>query len=409
VKPHLDLLYLLVDAGLTLDNSPVFQSQVLDRILIQREAGIKVGVVTTVDDPVRFAEVVEVPLRRWGVEIHILPDKGLFQNLLSAGRAQRAVCRKADVSHIYVRGIWGSFAYRIAFPFGGPALIYDVRGDVVAESTARGASLMRRTLLKLLCRASFANASRLLTVSKASASMLAKEYGRPGAVVFPSAIDARSFAFAAANRVEVRSSLDIADSEILLIYAGGLSSYQMIPEMLALWRALYELPGVRFLLLTSKQPVSGPARTLEFIDQIPGLIHRSVPRSEVPSYLAAADIGFLLREEHPLNAVASPVKFGEYLGAGLAVVSSPGLGDISTLIEDRKLGVLVRPRDTRDAAAACRDLIDRVRDDREGFRARARRALHEEKWEWRSHVEMWKSLLLDTRRRKGSGTAGPEK
>lgn len=389
----LDLLYVLVDIALTLDNSPVFQSQVLDRIRVQHEAGIKVGVITTVDDPLRFAEVVEAPLRHLGVMVYSFPDNGLLRNLLSARRALRVFCKNPGASHVYARGIWGSFVHRMAFPLGGPALIYDFRGDIVAETAARGASRLRQALLRILCRAAFSGVSTMLTVSRASTTVLASDYGCSNVVVLPSAVDALLFQHAEAKRHEMRQALGAAKTDVLLIYAGGLSHYQMVPEMLEVWRDLSRLPNVRFVLLTSQQPMSGCHSSLDLVDRIPRLIHASVPRSEVPSYLAATDIGFLLREEHPLNAVASPVKFGEYLATGLAVVTSPGLGDVSRIVCERDLGVLVRPKDREHAVIACSGLIERVRHNRDGFRQRALQAVREERWDWQAHMDVWRELL----------------
>jgi glycosyltransferase involved in cell wall biosynthesis len=37
----------------------------------------------------------------------------------------------------------------------------------------------------------------------------------------------------------------------------------------------------------------------------------------------------------------SPTKVGEYLAAGLPVVSGPGVGDLDELLDDRRVGVVV--------------------------------------------------------------------
>jgi glycosyltransferase involved in cell wall biosynthesis len=66
-----------------------------------------------------------------------------------------------------------------------------------------------------------------------------------------------------------------------------------------------------------------------------------VPHHEVPRYLAAGDIGLLLREPSLVNAVASPVKFAEYLAAGLPVVLTEGIGDYSDLAMRNNLGVVL--------------------------------------------------------------------
>lgn len=389
---EVDLLYVLLDPGLTLDNSPVLQSQVLDRIRMQRGAGLSVGVVATMHDAARFRSLVHTPLAAIDVDVCAFPDRDLMRNLLAGRRALRRL--RPGTKSVYARSMWGAFAYRLAFPSGGPPLIYDFRGDVVAESADRNVSPLRQTVLRFLSRKAFAPARTMLAVSTAAAEMLAADYGKRDTVVMPSGVDAGWFRAAAGRRDDVRRSLGVAAEDILLVYAGGLNPYQMISEMLAIWENLANQPGVRFLLLLAhEQPTAGRRPGLERIDAIPGLVHMSLPRSEIPAYLAAADIGFLLRKEHPLNTVASPVKFGEYLAAGLAVVTSPGLGDVSDVVSRRDVGVLVRPQEREAAAAACRALIARVQRDREGFRQRAWRAVHEEGWDWSAHADIWRRLL----------------
>lgn len=390
----LDLVYVLVDPQFALDNSPVFQSQILDWVRLQRQGGLRVGIVCSVADAGRFERVIAAPLREHGVPFLTFPDGTLRHNLTCGARLLREFVREHGAGHVYARGIWGAYAHWLAFPFGGPPLVYDFRGDLVAEAEMRGASRVRQALLRTLCRGAFARASTLLCVSTPAAEILAREYGRPGAVVIPSLVDADWFRGFQDRRVEIRESLGVGERDVLLVYAGGLNPYQMLPEMLRVWEGLRELPYVRFLLLLARQqPTGGDRPELTGVSEIPGLVTLSVPRDQVPGYLAASDVGFLLRQEHPLNRVASPVKFGEYLSSGLAIVSSPGIGDISRIVAEHDLGILVRPEDTAEAVSACAHFIPRVREERDAFRERAFDAVVREKWDWKAHLGLWKGIV----------------
>ena len=44
----------------------------------------------------------------------------------------------------------------------------------------------------------------------------------------------------------------------------------------------------------------------------------------------------------PVNSVASPVKFGEFMAAGLPVIISDGVGDFSDLVQRENVGMVVR-------------------------------------------------------------------
>ena len=58
------------------------------------------------------------------------------------------------------------------------------------------------------------------------------------------------------------------------------------------------------------------------VDIKDSILSFSVPFTEVPKYLNAADVAFLIRDNHEMNAVASPTKLAEYLSCGLPVISS---------------------------------------------------------------------------------------
>jgi hypothetical protein len=59
--------------------------------------------------------------------------------------------------------------------------------------------------------------------------------------------------------------------------------------------------------------------------------------------LATGTIGCMLRGTQELNRAASPVKFAEFLAAGLAMVASPRTGDASDRVTRLAIGVLVDP------------------------------------------------------------------
>ena len=61
------------------------------------------------------------------------------------------------------------------------------------------------------------------------------------------------------------------------------------------------------------------------------------------------------------SAATSPTKIGEYLAAGLPVVSTAGIGDVDALLRDNRAGALVEDFSARAYEAA----VDTVRELRE--------------------------------------------
>src|SRR6185295_13279348 len=68
---------------------------------------------------------------------------------------------------------------------------------------------------------------------------------------------------------------------------------------------------------------------------------RSVVPKEMPSYLAAGDVGLSFIKRCFSKLASSPTKNGEYLACGLPLVINAGIGDSDALINDWKAGVLI--------------------------------------------------------------------
>ncbi len=58
-------------------------------------------------------------------------------------------------------------------------------------------------------------------------------------------------------------------------------------------------------------------------------------------FLMASDMGVLLRERDPLNEVAAPTKFAEYVMTGLPVLISEYVGDYSNFVAENNLGLVL--------------------------------------------------------------------
>lgn len=358
-----DVLFLVIDIELTLENSPVFQTQIGGQALALREAGLRVSLLCTSGDRIRFDAAVGNRLRDAGVRVSLVRHGSLAGNLMRIAGALRKETRSTPIGRVYLRGIWGYLALCLAFPWRRPEHVYDVRGALLDESSVAGTPGWRVRLYTALEHHAIASARSVTCVSDQLADQLQRRFGRQGIEVIPSCVHVADLAVDDATRAESRRAYGFDPDDVVLVYCGGLNRYQKIPEMLAIWSRLMEEPAVRFLLITSDQPHNGGRADAiaSFGDR---LVQLMLPHAEVPRTLAAADIGFMLRDKRPLNQVASPVKFAEYLAAGLSVVTSQGVGDISSLIEREGVGVLVDPADPASGASAVRGLVTRVREER---------------------------------------------
>jgi len=248
---------------------------------------------------------------------------------------------------------------QLSYKGHSPRVVLDLRGirDVEyllslgrEESELSTEEAVRLRTYREQERAACEGADAVLGVSKPMVQLVGERYGIGHDRVGSVANHARPVENAENLRSAARGELNVGDDEILITYCGTLAAWQMAEESALLVRALDALePEVRLMYLT---PDEHAARGLVKRVGMRDVLVRSALQEEVPRLLAAADYGLLLRQSSPVNRVACPVKFGEYLACGLRPILTPGIGDQSRLAQDEDLGVVVTP-DQVDAAARC--------------------------------------------------------
>ena len=128
------------------------------------------------------------------------------------------------------------------------------------------------------------------------------------------------------------------DGSIKLVYSGGLGAWQSCDLVANLCRkAIKENANVNVLFLTKENEV-----IKKLIQEFPDRCERSwLKHEEVYEALSSCDYGILIREQNVTNQVASPVKFAEYLNAGLKVLISKNLGDFTEFVKENDCGIVI--------------------------------------------------------------------
>ena len=143
-------------------------------------------------------------------------------------------------------------------------------------------------------------------------------------IVYRCGYDTLSFGVNQEYRREARTELGIKDNEVLFVYSGGLHGWQKIEESLLLFRNYFAFnQSSKMLILTGDKEVLNELLTKDDYSSIKDrVISFSVPFASVSKYLNAADVAFLMRDNHTMNAVASPTKLAEYLACGLPIITN---------------------------------------------------------------------------------------
>jgi glycosyltransferase involved in cell wall biosynthesis len=175
--------------------------------------------------------------------------------------------------------------------------------------------------------------------------------------VIPCCADLGGLDGGASHPRDVRTELGLGDRPVL-IYVGKFTGWYMEREMVDFFAvARRSRPELVFLVITQSDPK---------------LIQREFERAGIPEadyrvtrvapdgigdYLRIADVGISFVRPSLSKISSSPTKVGEYLGAGLPVISTAGIGDVDQLLLDERVGVLARAFEPSAYDAVAREVF----------------------------------------------------
>jgi glycosyltransferase involved in cell wall biosynthesis len=127
-----------------------------------------------------------------------------------------------------------------------------------------------------------------------------------------------------------------------LVYAGSVTGLYQLEEMAAFFEAYRaSRPTARWRILTQAAPDLVRAR-VKSAGGDPSVIDVAfVPPAKVFEAHQGCLAGLSFRRPTFSQIAASPTKVGEYLAAGLPVISNRGIGDLDQLLERERVGIVV--------------------------------------------------------------------
>lgn len=161
------------------------------------------------------------------------------------------------------------------------------------------------------------------------------------------------------NGSQIRAMIGAGD-RLIMVYVGKFTGWYMERQMADFFVAARKVfPELFFLILTQADPAPMLAELDRNSIAADDYSVMKVDPDEIGRWLAPCAFGVSFVRPAFSKCSSSPTKIGEYLGAGLPVVSTAGIGDIDSLLEDDRVGVLIRGfegADYESAANAVRKL-----------------------------------------------------
>jgi glycosyltransferase involved in cell wall biosynthesis len=263
----------------------------------------------------------------------------------------------------------------LARPFTRSRIVFDIRGllaDEYADAGRWDRDGAAYRITDWIQRVGLRRADGFVVLTERVRRQLWGETPPATAHVIPCCAD---FDRLAASDIDVRAALGLGKRPIM-IYVGKLTGVYMDREMADFFAVARSAnPDLAFMILTQSSAES-------IVDElrragIPERDYRiaTAASQEVGAYLAAADFAICFCHPKPSLIAASPTKIGEYLAAGLPVVSGPDVGDTDAILRDERVGAIVPDfgEDAYERAAA--EMLRLAADDdaRERCREVARR------------------------------------
>lgn len=248
----------------------------------------------------------------------------------------------------------------------GTKLLFDMRGLFVDEYLHHGALLegtFKLSLARRLERLLLAGSDAVVVVSEAFRDHLLERRDLRGRVtsarihVIPNRVEIARFE----NEIALRDSHRRGrgwDGSVVAAFIGSVAGWHRLDrtmEIMAL--VMSRLPAVR--LVAAVYPEAGEAERMAALAGVPGnrMEITTLPVEAVPPLLASADFGIMFIDSHVSKAVCAPIKFSEYMAAGLPIVASANVGDTETWIEREGLGIVVDHNAPADAASSIVELL----------------------------------------------------
>lgn len=195
-------------------------------------------------------------------------------------------------------------------------------------------------------------ADYILTVTEKLRDLLDERYPdiniKKKTSVIPTGVDIDNIYFSENTREEIRKGLNLQDKFIVIYIGNAYYSWQNVYRTIEVFRLVKNKlkPDAFLMLLIRKEDHPIVSGFLQELDIPKGdCLLREVPHDNIHSYLNAADLGVLLRHNHIMNEVTSPGKFGEYLAAGLPVLTTKVVARYPEEISQNNYGIILDDMD----------------------------------------------------------------
>ncbi len=236
----------------------------------------------------------------------------------------------------------------------GVKVLFDMRGFWVDERVDGGLWNLKNPVFKFaynrykIKEASFiSNADHIISLTEVGKRELASwSCYNPATpiTVIPCMVDFSVFNYKTnLSKEEAKEMLGFSRNDFVVSYLGSLGTWYLLNEMLDFFKAVKEnYKEAKFLFITPDE-----ASSILPVAQAKGLHVEDfkivfAQRAEVAGKIKASDVSLVFIKRCYSKLASSPTKLGELMAMGIPVICNEGIGDVDTIVQNAKGGLLLK-------------------------------------------------------------------
>lgn len=257
--------------------------------------------------------------------------------------------RKPDVVYATSPQLFQAFAGYLLSKVHRTKFVFEVRDLWVdfAEVLGQFNNKKLLTLARKLERFLYRNADQIVVVTEGYKERL-MELGFPGEkiTIIPNGVNPEDIIEPKAEK-DIRKEYGIPDDAFLLIYTGNIGAAQSLSTIVEAAERLQSLdPSIYFLFIgegVEKEKLVQQAKNHRLTNI---LFLKGVPKKELESVYANADMGIVSLKDEPLFTITIPSKIFDYMAMGVPVLVGVD-GETRRIVEQSDAGFFFKPENSQ--------------------------------------------------------------
>ncbi|HKA23152.1 MAG TPA: glycosyltransferase [Blastocatellia bacterium] len=366
---------------------PLVQTQVVAYLGELAKRGIEMHLLTFERErhPVEKQHAIRDELSKRGIQWHWLVyhqrpslPATVYDIVIGTAAALR-ICVKHQIRLVHARSHVPAAMALVTKGLLGCRFLFDIRGLLAEEYVDAGnwtRDDVKFQLTKRMERLFFKRADGFVLLTDRIKQELTLnepllEHRASDIQVIPCCTETNHFSGDWDTRSNYRKARGWTD-RVVITYVGKLGTWYLLDEMARFFAAAKRHDPRFFFQILTQSEEQAMRRALDVAGVNPSDYDiRFASAEDLPRILSGSDAGLSFIRASYSKLASSPTKVGEYLAAGLPVITNAGIGDCDQMMNGNRVGIVISEFSEREFIRAASNLSDLLKDKSTAARCRA--------------------------------------